>query len=141
MKKFAILILSILSLAFTSAFFGAKFITASASETVETEAFMPASALELYSLTSPISVSYKDGFMVIAEYYVNPEDQTEFNRISVYNPNEKKFFALPEHASINNVTHAEYYNGYVYYLSGSYLYSQPSTPLVLPQELSVSFQK
>ena len=53
---------------------------------------MPASSLELYNLTSPICVSYRDGFMVIAEYYLNQETGDEYNRISIYNPllNEKK---------------------------------------------------
>ncbi len=129
MKKIALFVLSILTLVFTGGFFGAQYFTASASETVKTEAYMPASSLELYNLTSPISISYRDGYMVIAEYYVNPEDQTEFNKISVYSPETKKFTALPNHPSISNVTHAEYHNGYVYYLSSSFLYYVPVNDL------------
>ncbi|MBR6737853.1 MAG: hypothetical protein IKL82_05775 [Clostridia bacterium] len=139
MRKRLTILFLIISSVFTLAFFATPKHVAKASEIVETEAFMPSSALELYSLTSPISVSYNDGYLVIAEYFVNPEDQTEFNRISVYNPNLKKFTALPNHPSISNVTHAEYHNGYVYYLSGSYLYYVPVSDLTkTPVKTSVT---
>lgn len=132
MKKLAVLLLTILSavcLAVSLPHFSARAETIS-SKTVPTTTFLPSSALQLYDLKSPVSISYSSsGFMVISEHIGGTDGTSLFDRISVYNPNTQKFGALAPHPTIYNVTHAQEYGGYVFYLSNSRLYSVPTTSL------------
>lgn len=97
---------------------------------VELEAFLPSSNLQLYDLKSPLSLSYsQNGFMVITEHIGNADGTSEFDRVSVYNPSTERFTAIPSHPTIYNVTHAQEWKGYVFYLSSSTLYSVPADNL------------
>lgn len=97
---------------------------------VELEAFLPSSNLQLYDLKSPLSISYSNsGYMVITEHIGKANGTSEFDRVSVYNPTTERFTAIPSHPTIYNVTHAQEWEGYVFYLSGSTLYSIPADNL------------
>lgn len=126
MRKFAVLILSIIS-ALCFAVFIPRFSASAQTNTVKSAdvtTFLPSSALQLYDLKSPISVSYSSsGYMVISEHIGKPDGSSEFDRISVYNPTTEEFGAINSHSTIYNVTHAEEYGGYVLYLSNSRLYA------------------
>ena len=132
MKKLAVFILTTLSaicLAVSLPHFSARAET-SVSKTVPTTTFLPSSFLQLYDLKSPVSISYSSsGYMVISEHIGGTDGTSLFDRISVYNPTTQKFGALSPHPTIYNVTHAEEYGGYVFYLSNSRLYSVPTTNL------------
>lgn len=132
MKKLAVLLLTTLSaicLAVSIPRFSARAETGD-NKTVPTATFLPSSALQLYDLKSPISINYSNsGYMVIAEHIGGTDGTSLFDRISVYDPTTQKFGALSPHPTIYNVTHAEEYSGYVFYLSNSRLYSVPTTNL------------
>ena len=125
MKKLKSLVLSIISFITIVAclpLFSAR--AESSSETlIETETFLPSSALQLYNLNSPVSISYSNsGFMVITEHIGDDSGASLFDKISVFNPNDKKFTAVKEHETIKNVTHAQEHGGLIFYLSNSRLY-------------------
>lgn len=97
---------------------------------VELEAFLPSSNLQLYDLKSPLSLAYSEnGYMVITEHIGNTDGTSDYDRVSVYDPNTERFTALPSHSTIYNVTHSQEWNGYVFYLSSSVLYSVPASNL------------
>ncbi len=125
MRKFALLILSVISV-LCFAVFIPRFSATAQTDTVKSAdvtTFLPSSAIQLYELKSPISVSYSSsGYMVISEHIGKADGTSEFDRISVYNPTKEKFEAISSHSTIYNVTHAEEYGGYVLYLSNSRLY-------------------
>ncbi len=105
-------------------------VLASEDNKVKLEAFMPSSNLQLYDLKSPLSVSYSEnGYMVITEHIGNTDGTSNFDRVSVYNPQTERFSAIPAHPTIYNVTHAQEWNGYVFYLSSSVLYYVPANNL------------
>lgn len=129
MKKLTVLLLSLI--AFFSVAFATPRLFVYADEAVEVEPYMPSSALELYALEAPTSISYSDsGYAVITEHRLDKEDpNVSYDRISVYNPNDKKFTALPAHNTIYNVTHAEVHGNFLFYLSGSFIYYVPLSDL------------
>lgn len=132
MRKFWVLVLSVISVICLWAsmpYFSASAQTAE-KISVDTTTFLPSSSLQLYDLKSPISISYSSsGYMVISEHIGGVDGTSLFDRISVYNPNTERFVALPSHPTIYNVTHAQEYGGYVFYLSNSRLYSVPTSDL------------
>ncbi len=134
MKKFLIFCLTIISATFLSVAFSLSDnfsrVKAENSTLCEVETFLPSSALQLYDLKSPVSISYSEsGYAVISEHIGNLDGTSLFDRISVYNPVTKRYFAIPDHPTIYNVTHATEWNGYVFYLSSSKLYSVPTDNL------------
>ncbi|MBR3804218.1 MAG: hypothetical protein IKJ14_02590 [Clostridia bacterium] len=137
MKKFFIYSLSIIAVLFCSlaVCFGSGFLRVKADtvEKVKVETFLPSSALELYDLTSPLSVCYSEsGYLVITEHVKNDDGTSLFDRISVYDPTSQKYVQIPEHQTIYNVTHASEWNGYIFYLSSSKLYSLTTSDLSAP---------
>lgn len=126
MRKFLIMILSAIS-ALCFAVCLPRFLASAQTDTVkpaDLTTFLPSSALQLYELKSPVSVSYSaSGYMVISEHIKKEDGTSEFDRISVYNPTKEKFEVISSHDTIYNVTHAEEYGGYVLYLSNSRLYA------------------
>ncbi|MBE5743474.1 MAG: hypothetical protein E7358_02020 [Clostridiales bacterium] len=133
MKKLKV-ILSLIAICVLSTFmaFATKGFFASADEDnkIELEAFLPSSNLQLYDLKSPLSISYSEsGFMVITEHIGNTDGTSDFDRVSVFNPETERFTAIPSHHTIYNVTHAQEWNGYVFYLSSSTLYCVPANKL------------
>lgn len=133
MRKFLISLFSTIFLVCLAAFITTPPFSASAEtneNNVLVDTFLPSSALQLYDLKSPMSISYSDnGFMVITEHIGEVDGSSLFDRISVYNPNTRTFTALNSHPTIYNITHAEEYNGYVFYLSSSKLYYVPTSNL------------
>ncbi len=132
MRKFAVTLLSFISIFALAISLPLLSVSALSSTptNVKTTAFMPSSSLQLYDLKSPVSISYSNsGYMVIAEHIGGSDGSSLFDRISVYNPNTQKFGALNPHPTIYNVTHAEEYGGYVFYLSNSRLYCVPTSDL------------
>lgn len=130
MRKFVLALLSIIStvcLAVSLPLFSVHAQNEQSSVSLET--FLPSSAMQLYKLESPLNVSYSNsGFLVITEHRDDFDNGLSLDdRISVYNPNTKSFTAiLPENnETVKNVTHAQVYNGNLYYLSSSVLYSLP----------------
>ncbi len=132
MKKLKIC-LSLIAICICStliAFISGGFFARADENKVELEAFLPSSNLQLYDLKSPLSLSYsQNGYMVITEHIGNTDGTSEFDRVSVYNPNTERFTAISSHPTIYNVTHAQEWNGYVFYLSSSTLYSVPADKL------------
>ncbi len=125
MKKISLILLSLISTVCfavsTPLFFASA--KADSQSVIKTDTFLPSSTLQLYDLKSPVCVSYSEsGFMVIAEHIGDTNGGSIFDRISVYNPNTKKFGAISSHQTIYNVTHAQEYNGFIFYLSNSHLY-------------------
>ncbi len=134
MKKFLIFCLTIISFAFLSVAVSLSDnfsrVKAESSTPLQVDTFLPSSALQLYDLKSPVSVSYSSsGYMVISEHIGNLDGTSLFDRISVYNPHTKRYFAIPDHPTIYNVTHATEWNGFIFYLSSSRLYSVPTDNL------------
>ncbi|MBQ3234792.1 MAG: hypothetical protein IJA97_01365, partial [Clostridia bacterium] len=136
MKKLLIFTLSLITVLFTSVacMLSGAFSRVKAEEITPTstpvDTFLPSSALQLYDLKSPVSVSYSEsGYLVITEHVGSTDGSSLFDRISVYDPTTKKYSAIPDHSTIYNVTHATEWNGFVFYLSGSKLYYVPTTDL------------
>ncbi len=131
MRRIAVVVLSIISaicLWVSLPYFSASAL--SEEHNVEVTTFLPSSSLQLYDLKSPVSVSYSSsGYMVISEHVGDIDGTSLFDRISVYNPHTESFGALTSHPTIYNVTHAQEYGGYVFYLSNSRLYSVPTSDL------------
>ena len=142
MKKFAVILLSVIS-TLALAFSLPRVLVSAQEQTptnVKTTAFMPSSFLQLYDLKSPVSITYSpSGYMVISEHIGDSNGTSLFDRISVYNPTTEKFGALSPHSTIYNVTHAEEYEDYIFYLSNSRLYYVPANDLSAePTETSIT---